>query len=120
MGMLGVIAVTSVVALTACAQQSKMQNRSPAAGATTTGASASVGSAGSGAPATESASAAPTVADTPAAPSDQPRANAPLDTATSDREVSRTWDGLGSTGGGTGTGTSSGTIEDQRAPAGTR
>lgn len=35
---------------------------------------------------------------------------------TSDRAVSREWQGLGSTGGGTGTGTSSGTSADEVAP----
>lgn len=33
--------------------------------------------------------------------------------STSDRETSRTWNGVGSTGGATGTGVSSGTINDQ-------
>lgn len=35
---------------------------------------------------------------------------------TSDRRISREWQGLGSTGGGTGTGTSSGTTADEQAP----
>lgn len=35
---------------------------------------------------------------------------------TSDRAISRSWDGVGSTGGGTGTGTSSGTSADPVSP----
>ncbi|HYD61992.1 MAG TPA: hypothetical protein VEC35_16625 [Noviherbaspirillum sp.] len=84
------------------------QSPSRDAGADTSGTSGTAGSRASGGPAITEGNKAlgTTIRGTP-------------DSATtSDRETSRTWSGVGSTGGATGTGTSSGTTEDAQTSGG--
>ena len=75
---------------------------------TTSGSSGSTGSDASGGPATTEGNKA----------LDTNVRGAPDSATTSDRQTSRSWSGVGSTGGGTGTGTSSGTTEESAASGG--